>query len=107
MKQPIKIFKMVNGDFVIGKLSADEWIIDAVQLTIQPNGSSGIGIGLMPMMFPFDSEMTGHHIKCNKSMLEMNAPSEVESQYITATTGILTANKLPDDIKKSGLTLIK
>lgn len=82
----IVAFKIVNGDEIIGKLvqeDADSYEVDR-PCTVVPSQQ---GIGLIQSMFTADPKIT---INISKAHVIMYAPviPQMESHYITTTTGI-------------------
>jgi hypothetical protein len=82
----IVAFKIVNGDEIVGKLvseTADAFEIDR-PCTVVPSQQ---GIGLIQSMFTSDPKIS---ISISKTHVIMYAPviPQMESHYITTTTGI-------------------
>jgi hypothetical protein len=87
----IVAFKVVNGDEIVGKLvheDADSFEIDR-PCTVVPSQQ---GIGLIQSMFTADPKIS---ISISKTHVFMHAPviPQMESHYITTTTGIQQMTK--------------
>lgn len=104
----IKICKLVDGSIAVGKqYEEDGELCDVVELIAQ-NTENGIRIALAPVMYPFNTSLTGKNIKFSKVMICDDAPKELADRYTMETSGIIPAQTIPEAMKKgSGLTLVK
>lgn len=99
----VKVFKLVDGSFVVGK-EGEEEIIDAIEVVIQPS-ATGLSVAFAPYMFPFNKELTGIHIDLCDVLCSLPADEQMLAQYTQATTGITITSQMPP--KGSGLSLVK
>lgn len=102
----IKVYKLVDGSFVVGSENEDAGIIeDAIEVIIQPS-PTGLSIALSPYMFPFNQEMTGMTVDLCNVLGEVDADENMTAQYTKVTTGIEVVQSLPAGSSKGGLKLV-
>lgn len=105
----IKVCKLVDGSMVIGKVT-EEFITDAIEIRVQET-EQGIGIGFVPILFPFNTSLTKNmNIKDSNVISSIEASKELSDQYITAISpsGIIPASSIPESMKRGhGLSLVK
>ncbi len=91
----IKIFKLVDGTFIIGKLNKDEKIEDGIEMMMVPGQMSQMSMAMVPLMYPFNQHIENDIlIDSNKVIMNMDAPDDIISKYIEATTGIVSAKSI-------------
>lgn len=91
----VKICKLVDGSFVIGKISKDGELLKAVEVMIGPGRTGGMVINLVPLMYPINMQID-HDLVIGKSkiLIEKDADDEMISNYIEVTTGIITPKSI-------------
>lgn len=100
----IKIFKLVDGSFTVGKVDRnEEFIEDVIDIAIRATETGGITASIMPCMFPFNNEMTGISMKFSRVMCWVDCPKDIENQYIQATTGIIPSQNLSGIVPTSNV----
>lgn len=100
----ITLCKLVDGSIVIGKLN-DEGVTDAVEVYIQ-NLHDGVKVSLMPIMYPFNQELSGIFIPRNRIMCTTAAQVALKDSYIQAISGIIPASSIPQAVK-NGMHIVK
>jgi len=100
----IKINKLVDGSIVIGNTDND-YIKDAFEIVVTRT-EQGVGVSFLPLLFPFNTSMSGINILTSKVMVSIDAPKDMEDQYIKATSNIIPASSVPEHLK-TNLTVVK
>ncbi|WP_027177633.1 hypothetical protein [Maridesulfovibrio bastinii] len=88
MAKEIKLFKLINGDMVIGKWDAENSkIVDPAILQTVPS-QQGVQMMILPFGYPFDNdidgEIDGRHIIYEYK----NCPEEIETKYLEASSNL-------------------
>jgi hypothetical protein len=89
MSDNIKLFRLVSGDMVVGKVDeADKKITDPAAIQAMPTQQGGSQMVLLPFGYPFDQEMHGEIAMSNILFEFKNCPEELKTKYIEAVTNI-------------------
>lgn len=88
MAYDIRLVKLISGETVIGKFSADgEKIEDPAILQTVPS-QQGMSMMLLPFGYPFDAEMGGE-VATRHVIYEYKAcPEELKTKYLEACTNL-------------------
>lgn len=88
----IKLCKLVDGTFAVGKLTEDDFLVDAVEMLVIPNNmTNSVGIAMVPLMYPMNPDIsTNIVISSNKILMYINANEDIVAKYREVTTGIVT-----------------
>lgn len=95
----IKLYRLVDGTQVVGK-EEKHYIKDVLQVTMtqkydQSNQPSGIEIGLVPLLFPFQEEHKGTDIDKAFSISSIDCPNAILNIYLQATSNATQNIQLP------------
>ncbi len=87
MAYDVKLFKLINGEMVIGKWDAEKNIInDPAVLQTVPSQQGGVQMMILPFGYPFDNEIKGE-IDGKHIMFEYkNCPEDVSNKYLEAVS---------------------
>lgn len=89
MSDNIKLFKLVSGDMVVGKVDeTGTKITDPAAIQAMPTQQGGSQMVLLPFGYPFDQEMHGEIAMSNVLFEFKNCPEELKTKYIEAVTNI-------------------
>lgn len=101
--------QLVNGGFVVGK-EATDFLTDVVQAFITDDGTGTPNVQIAPMMYPFNVEMTGMHVKWKDVVCQMDCPPMLEKSYLKSlepVSNLVMASEIPENLKaKSKLKLV-
>jgi len=88
MSYDIRLVKLINGETVIGKWSADgQTISDPAVLQTVPM-QQGVQMMLLPFGYPFEHEITGE-ISTKHVLYEYKkAPEELKTKYLEAASNL-------------------
>ena len=92
MPYDIRLVKLINGESVIGKWSADgKTITDPAVLQTVPS-QQGVQMMLLPFGYPFEQEITGEISTAHVLYEYKKAPEELKTKYLEASSNLtLTA----------------
>jgi hypothetical protein len=103
----IKICKLANNEYVIATVDED-YATNVISLALSRTAEGGISVNFAPFMFPFNEKFTGKNIKASAVICTEEPSQELYESYVQATTGIIPATTVPEELKKKGkLELIK
>ena len=94
----VKVCKLVNGEFVIATVHEEE-ATDVISLAMSRTPEGGISINFAPFMYPFNEKFSGKNIKSNMILATEEPAKDLYDNYITATTGIVPASSVPEELK--------
>lgn len=97
MAYDVRLVKLITGDLVLGKWSADgSKIQEPAQLQTIPT-QQGVQMVLLPFGYPFETEMTGE-IDTRHVLYEYKkCPEELKTKYLEASTNLTLSG--PGDLK--------
>jgi hypothetical protein len=91
----MKVCKLVDGSFIVGKQNKEGDIIEAVELISIPDRTGGMGMAIVPLMYPFNTDITNNlTINSRDIIVCMEANDELVSKYVEATIGIITPKSI-------------
>ncbi|CCO23886.1 hypothetical protein [Maridesulfovibrio hydrothermalis] len=92
MAYDVKLFKLINGDMVIGKWDAEaNKITDPAILQTVP-AQQGVQMMILPFGYPFDNEIEGEIDGRHIIYEYKNCPDDVSTKYLEAASNLtLTA----------------
>ncbi|MBN2141614.1 MAG: hypothetical protein JW718_11525 [Desulfovibrionaceae bacterium] len=97
MAYDIKLAKLVNGDLVLGKWSADgKTINDPAQLQTIPT-QQGVQMLILPYGYPFEQEIGGELSTEHVLYEYKKCPEELKSKYLEAATNLTLST--PGDLR--------
>ncbi|MGE4292190.1 MAG: hypothetical protein AB7E32_08275 [Desulfovibrio sp.] len=97
MAYDIRLVKMVTGDMVVGKWSADgKKITDPAILQTVPT-QQGVQMMLLPFGYPFETDISGE-LSTEHVMYEYKTfPEELKTRYLEATSNLTLST--PGDLR--------
>jgi hypothetical protein len=103
----VKVCKLVNGEFVVATVHEEE-ATDVISLAMGRNPENGgISINFAPFMYPFNDKFSGKTIKTSMILCTQEPDKQMYDNYITATTGIIPATSVPEELKaKSNIEIV-
>lgn len=103
----VKICKLANNEYVIAAVNEND-ATDVISLALSRTAEGGISINFAPFMFPFNEKFTGKTVKSSVIIATEDPNQELYESYVQATTGIIPATTVPENLKKGAkLELIK
>jgi hypothetical protein len=88
MPYDIRLVKLINGESVIGKWSADgKTISDPAVLQTVPS-QQGVQMMLLPFGYPFEQEITGEISTAHVLYEYKKAPEELKTKYLEASSNL-------------------
>ena len=92
MPYDIRLVKLINGESVIGKWSADgKTITDPAVLQTVPS-QQGVQMMLLPFGYPFEQDITGEISTAHVLYEYKKLPEELKTKYLEASSNLtLTA----------------
>ena len=88
MPYDIRLVKLINGESVIGKWSADgKTITDPAVLQTVPS-QQGVQMMLLPFGYPFEQEITGEISTAHVLYEYKKAPEELKTKYLEAASNL-------------------
>ncbi|OEU66891.1 MAG: hypothetical protein BA863_05455 [Desulfovibrio sp. S3730MH75] len=82
----VKLFKLVNGEMVIGKWDAEKNIISDPAVLQTVPAEQGVQMMILPFGYPFDNEIEGE-LDGKHIMYEYkNCPEDVSTKYLEASS---------------------
>ncbi|MDQ7834615.1 MAG: hypothetical protein RDU24_04470 [Humidesulfovibrio sp.] len=88
MPYDIRLVKLINGESVIGKWSADgKTITDPAVLQTVPS-QQGVQMMLLPFGYPFEQEITGEISTAHVLYEYKKAPEELKTKYLEAASSL-------------------
>ena len=92
MPYDIRLVKLINGETVIGKWSADgQTIADPAVIQTVPS-QQGVQMMLLPFGYPFEQDITGEISTAHVLYEYKKLPEELKTKYLEASSNLtLTA----------------
>lgn len=91
MTHDIRLWKLINGDMVIGKFASDSNTIkDAAILQTVPS-QQGVQMMLLPFGYPFDTEIDAEIDMKHVIYEYKKCPDELQTKYLEASSNITMA----------------
>lgn len=88
----IKLCKLVDGTYAVGKITSEGNLVEAVEMLVMPNPTSNsIGIAMVPLMYPINPELENDIvISASKILMSIKPNEDILAKYTEVTTGIIT-----------------
>ncbi|MBU1042087.1 MAG: hypothetical protein KKF77_13395 [Proteobacteria bacterium] len=88
MPYDIRLVKLINGETVIGKWSADgKTISDPAVIQTVPS-QQGVQMMLLPFGYPFEHEITGELSTAHVLYEYKKLPEELKTKYLEASSNL-------------------
>lgn len=88
MAKEIKLYKLINGDMVIGKVDVENnKIIDPAILQTVPS-QQGVQMMILPFGYPFDNDIEGEIDIKHVIYTYKNCPEEIQTKYLEASSNL-------------------
>lgn len=88
MAYDVKLFKLINGDMVIGKWDeANNKINDPAVLQTVPS-QQGVQMMILPFGYPFDNEIEGEIDGRHIIYTYKNCPEDISTKYLEASSNL-------------------
>ena len=81
----IKMYRLSDGNAIVG-LDDMGFVKDALQVTMERDDEGNIKIGVVPLLFPFQTEHKGTDVEKRFCICEIPCPKELAEVYLQATT---------------------
>lgn len=91
----VVIGKLIGGMLVIGELTSEGNIEDAMEVGIVPVGPAQMRVAIQPLMAPFSDKTRGYTVRLEHIVATDPAKKDLEDSYMQAKTGIVMANAVP------------
>lgn len=100
MAYDIRLFKLINGEMVLGKYAQEEnKLKDVAQLQMVPT-QQGAQMMLLPFGYPFETDISGE-LSLDHMMYEYKTfPEELKSKYLEAVSNLTISSA--GDLKNLG-----
>ena len=91
MSKPIRLFKLVSGELVLGKYNEEADVLEDVAIVRIAPTKQGAQMVMLPYGYPFEQEFKGSIAGKHFMYVYKEVPSELETKYVEACTNL----KLP------------
>ena len=89
MAYDIRLFKLVNGELVIGKFDAEkDCLTDVAALQTVPTQQGGVQMLMLPYGYPFETEFCGSIPGSFFLYRYKSTPEELQNKYLEAATNL-------------------
>jgi hypothetical protein len=88
----IKLYRLADGTQIVGK-EESHYIKDALQVTLtqeENNGEKALMIGLVPLLYPFQTAHKGTDIDRSHILCSIDCPNEILNVYMQATSALVS-----------------
>jgi len=100
MAYDIKLYKLINGEMVLGKYAENEKMLKDVALLQMVPTQQGTQMMLLPFGYPFETEISGE-ISLEHVMYEYKTfPEELKNKYLEAVSNLTISTA--GDLKNLG-----
>ena len=88
MSKPIRLFKLVTGELVLGKFDEEANVLEDVAIIQVVPTQQGVQMMMLPYVYPFEQEFKGT-ISGKHFMYEYKRlPDDLETKYLEACTNL-------------------
>lgn len=88
MAYDVKLFKLINGDMVIGKWDAENKKINDPAILQTVPAQQGVQMMILPFGYPFDNEIEGEIDGAHIIYEYKNCPEDVSTKYLEASSNL-------------------
>lgn len=91
----IVIAKLIDGSYVVGKITKDQQIVEGVEMMLMPSQMGQMGVAMVPILYPFNKNLNNDIvIDYNKILFSIPADEDIINKYIETTIGIISPTSI-------------